>query len=548
MHQHSARRASRRSPVEGCSAAGELHCRAMSVQLLAGARAPQRVPVGQPKLLQGHLLLRGQDRKQQRQQSWSGNCGAGQLQRGKAMELHTHRVLQARLLLVRICSWPEIVCRAYGCYSALHVKIFDAPHGGRFYAFRSPAHKQIHRFDGLLIAMHCTAGCRAPRRRSADACLGSSDAVHAQGRVISLTDSESDTDRAGDRQPGTGSPPACHSADSVQCFSDPGVLRRAPAGGVSGAASRDTSSSDDDVASAGSGAASASKARRRASVVAALLGRLEASPEHMYWDQESEPDEAEIARDEDLEDTGEHRARAGQCVFLDEAAGSGGHSDDNISGSKEQHARPRKRPAPDAAIALHPRSGQQRRPRSRRSKERDLFAGLSPLPAPARGLATVARLTDDVHICAGSDDSPESSGGGAGHDIDFIDSDGDGDGHHVPAARRALSDSLNGGGSPHELGATAAGDDVMAAGAEGHDVDVAEWAGEEQEEEERYAAARARAHTPAAERRRARRQREEAEMQQADPEGYRRMLATREALAPYGWDKCAVHGVSDTRT
>lgn len=297
-------------------------------------------------------------------------------------------------------------------------------------------------------------------------------------------------------------------SSGAQCCSDPGALRGALGAAVSKSeasaqgAESPAVGSDPDVA-----AARVDAAAQRKSLLAELFGRA-ASPSqrglaHLYLSHESEPDEDDIM-DFDAADVAGDDSPA-RCRFVDHAAGS-----DDASLSADAHG--------TSARSKRATSAQQS------------WQALAP-HACAKG-AHHARAAPPAHQALDKHNFADEVSGDEGADADMSDlADSDGSADPQPRRRSHLSDST--AGSPASGGPAAGGIARSPHGVAHSSHDA------QRRASDGYPNAEAAVpRVTAAERRRARRQRDEAEMQAAEPEVYERVMAVRQALAPYGWDKC----------
>jgi hypothetical protein len=342
------------------------------------------------------------------------------------------------------------------------------------------------------------------RRRSADARIDV-EVLRDQGKVISLANSDSD----GLASYPAVDPPPLPCAIS-HCFSDPGApVHR------SRRLSLDFSSSSEDSSSSGDGGGLAARAEQSRGVLAALFDQLVPTPEHepghIYWEDAGEPEEYEIAGSWDASDgDGSHEARPRGSI-LDDAAGSDG----DISGSLDECLGKLPMAGMPAAVA----SGQRRRKKLHRA----LFQASQGVPSGAVGShgGASTRLQIDVQH-AGSSVSAEDSD--VKDDAALLDSDVSAD---SGSRRQVVIDDSSGSQSGDRQ-------TCMSPIAENSTV-KAGWHGDGRREDRV-------APVTAVTRRRERRLRSEAEMKDLDPAGYEKVMAVRQALAPYGWDKCGAAG------
>ena len=336
-----------------------------------------------------------------------------------------------------------------------------------------------------------------PKRRcSADGCL-QTDTFHGHGAPITISDSESDGSPAACRSPGV-----LHKA--LPCCSDPGVVRAASAAG-----SAAESCQGDDVNDGAESAPDAHRSRR--GVLAALLLRIERSPErgagHMYWSDDGEPGESEIAGSWEHSDGSDGVRR--RCALLDDdassdgAAAPGGAAGDQAvdpAGLAEAGAHKRRRRGlfkgtGGAASTVRPTWG---------ADDNAAQEQLHPRCAP--GQAVLARLDAADADMASSEEESE----GAVPPL-LAGSDSESDAQH---AREDLHAEVSSPEHPAE---------DFGAGTAARSVDAGQ------------------PRLTAAQRRRARREAKEAEWRAANPEQYERVVAMRRnTLAPFGWDKCAL--------
>lgn len=317
---------------------------------------------------------------------------------------------------------------------------------------------------------------------------------HAQGALITLSDTESEGSHAAAAGRGARMPDV-----PVPCCSDPGAMPAASAASSATSSERGGAAGDDGAAD---GADSARE--RRGGVLAALLLRLERSPKrgpgNVYWTDAGEPDESEIAHSFEHSD-GDDGVQP-RCALLDDDASSDGTAQDD--GGTEHAAGPASPSAPKRrrlGLFKGPHMVGQALPRAgsalRGTQGGAAEAGRADGTGPRR--AVLARL-DAADVAMESSEGDSTDGGAQGK---LADSDSDGAVHHSPGALRDED------GTPRRAAADDEGPRLTAA-----------------------------------QRRRARRELAEAEMKDADPEGYERIMAVRNALAPYGWDKyvlaCAI--------
>jgi hypothetical protein len=329
------------------------------------------------------------------------------------------------------------------------------------------------------------------RRRSANGRLQHAARL-GSGAAIELSGSPSHTTHTG---VGGG---VC----SARCYSDPGMHVSCVSSLSSG--SESDRSEERDSRKCGTFV-------RQQGLLASLLLRVEDSPEHFYGtdsDEVSEEDIAQSLEDSGLEDSGSEVERS-RCAFLD---------DDALSDAS---------PAPVAAVPA--RTGRGRAPRRLRS--RSLKLGQTSGEASAEG--------PDCNVMQHmvSTDTRKASG-------ECVTG-------NAPAALTAQSvDSRvvgNGARTVPQSAAEARGREVqvsggVVAGTGGARAMLASAAAGEKLLQAQAGFLEVQQVVSAVERRRQRRELEEAKMCAVEPEIYEKVLATRRALAPFGWDKCAFVG------